>query len=277
MPRQARIERYDGRDVPHGAIAAIGHSQQTRARRGLSPHSHEVYEICLIHHGVVEWMVDGRTARVGAGSVFLTRPGQVHGSSRGAIEPCSLRWMQIDPGGSSDIARLLEQTGRISRSVWPGDERLAELHEAMMAECRRPQPDSEAMISSLLALFLVTLFRTERQSAATGPMHPAVTKVIGVVERDPEPRWTLDQLQAESGVSRTRLQQLFKRHTGLSPVAYAMRVRLQRAQQLLRQTDKPITRLAQELGFSSSQYFATAFSRQYGMTPTECRRGVGLM
>jgi AraC-like DNA-binding protein len=51
-----------------------------------------------------------------------------------------------------------------------------------------------------------------------------------------------------------------------------MRRRIYRAKYLLREPDRPITAIALDLGFSSSQYFATVFKKLVGLTPGEYRQ-----
>lgn len=276
MPETIQNERHLSPDVPHPAIPAMGHSQQSVARPGLGPHSHTVYEICLIQQGSVDWFVERKTCHVPPGSIFLTRPDEQHGSHKGVFEPCSLRWFQVDPNRAPAIAPLIRQADDLTRCTWPADARLEALHETMLEECRRPRADSERMFEALLSLTLNLIFRAEREHAGKGAMHPAVARAIARIEDQPTTRWSLHALAEASGVSRTRLQQLFERDIGISPVAYAMRLRLQRAQHLLRETDQPVTQIALELGFSSSQHFATTFRRQYGMSPTRYRRFRGL-
>jgi AraC-like DNA-binding protein len=47
---------------------------------------------------------------------------------------------------------------------------------------------------------------------------------------------------------------------------------LRRAAEQLAQTDAPVTAIAFDLGFSSTQHFATSFRKQYGLSPTQFRR-----
>ena len=76
-----------------------------------------------------------------------------------------------------------------------------------------------------------------------------------------------------AGLSLSRLKARFKKETGVSPANFIMLRRIEGAKELLDRTDKNITDVAFELGFSSSQYFATAFKRYTGMTPKEFRGG----
>ncbi len=73
------------------------------------------------------------------------------------------------------------------------------------------------------------------------------------------------------GYSRSRLFDLFREHTGLSPADFLSRHRVKMARKMLSQTSRKISDIAKACGFSSAQYFNSAFRRQTGLTPTEWR------
>ncbi len=267
MGQAASIERYHGADVPCPSMAGIGHSRQTSARRGLWSHAHTVYEVCLIARGSPVWFIDNRDYPLSPGLVFFTRPDQRHGNRHGMIEPCDLRWLQFKVDDSAAARRV----ANIRRATWLADPKLVEWHEAMLQECRVPRPDSASVLASWLEVFLHALVRCERNSAPTGQPHPAVTRARQMMKTDPARRWSIDQLDAAVNVGRTRLYDLFRQQVGMTPLAYARRLRLRCAQQMLRETDISVTAIAHELGFSSSQHLATAFGQHYGLTPTAYR------
>lgn len=81
---------------------------------------------------------------------------------------------------------------------------------------------------------------------------------------------TLSGLAAEQHISPFYLQRIFKRHEGISPAEYALRLRIEEAQKLLAgRTDMTVAEVARRTGFSSPAYFATAFLKATGHTPTE--------
>jgi AraC-like DNA-binding protein len=77
------------------------------------------------------------------------------------------------------------------------------------------------------------------------------------------------------GLSAKHLHELFSRELGVTPHRYQLAQRMRRAQALLAATDLPITTIAFELGFSTSQQFSRTFRRQIGATPREYRRRTG--
>lgn len=65
---------------------------------------------------------------------------------------------------------------------------------------------------------------------------------------------------------------LFKRDTGMTPLAYLKRLRLLHASRLLARYSWPLERISAESGFSSSTYFCLEFHRFFGMTPNTYRK-----
>ena len=74
------------------------------------------------------------------------------------------------------------------------------------------------------------------------------------------------------GLSVSRFKERFRDEVGVPPAEYLTRQKIEAAKSLLLAGDHSITDVAMDLGFSSSQYFATAFKRYTGRTPSEYRR-----
>lgn len=73
-------------------------------------------------------------------------------------------------------------------------------------------------------------------------------------------------------ISRSTLENRFKRLLGRTPKAEILRVQLERAKQLLRETGFPLRTVAERSGFGSVQYFIDAFGRKIGVTPGAYRK-----
>ncbi|MDD2706836.1 MAG: helix-turn-helix transcriptional regulator [Verrucomicrobiae bacterium] len=94
--------------------------------------------------------------------------------------------------------------------------------------------------------------------------HPAVVHAKHQLENRPSVQWTIHKLAKQCGLSPTHLSKQFLKNVGVSPHHYHLICRVKRAKELLRQTNSPITSIALELGFSSSQHFAEVFHRLTG-------------
>lgn len=85
-----------------------------------------------------------------------------------------------------------------------------------------------------------------------------------------EPMRTQD-VAARVGLSPRQLERLFDRYLGTSPKKYRMEIRLNRARELLRQTDMSVIEVALACGFASPSHFSKCFRARFGATPY--RRG----
>lgn len=85
---------------------------------------------------------------------------------------------------------------------------------------------------------------------------------------------TLDELAAEAQLSPFHFARMFKQSVGVPPRVYLTQLRMERACELLEQTDLPITEIALEVGYSSNQVLARVFTKHQHMSPSEYRRAV---
>lgn len=82
----------------------------------------------------------------------------------------------------------------------------------------------------------------------------------------------VDDILREIAVSRSWLERRFQEALGRSPAEELRRVRLERARQLLANTDLPVPQVATASGFASREYLAYAFKQATGLTPREFRQ-----
>lgn len=83
---------------------------------------------------------------------------------------------------------------------------------------------------------------------------------------------TLKRLCGWFGYSKTRLNQLFRESMGMSIYHCLMEIRMEKAKESLKKSEKSIYSIAQECGFSDQNYFARQFKKHTGCTPGEYRR-----
>jgi AraC-type DNA-binding domain-containing proteins len=73
-------------------------------------------------------------------------------------------------------------------------------------------------------------------------------------------------------MSEDYLTHCFRQELGTTPVEYLNRYRVLQARRLLVESDKSITNIALEVGFSSSSYFSRVFRKEVGLSPEAYRR-----
>ncbi|MFK0166371.1 GlxA family transcriptional regulator [Rhizobium sp. NPDC090279] len=101
---------------------------------------------------------------------------------------------------------------------------------------------------------------------------PRLKAVLITMESHIEDVVPMEELAASVGLSRRQLERLFMEEMKASPGAVYTRVRMERARQLVLQTQAPLIEIALEVGFDSASHFARLFRRLFGQSPTELRR-----
>lgn len=100
-----------------------------------------------------------------------------------------------------------------------------------------------------------------------GVRHPRLAAIVARMESNLEDPISPARLAAESGMSPRQLERLFARYLGRSPKRYYMDIRLERARNLLLQTDMSVMEIALACGFASAAHFSKCYRQNYEMTP----------
>ena len=85
-------------------------------------------------------------------------------------------------------------------------------------------------------------------------------------------QWTLEEMAALVGLGTTAFSEKVKNYTGFSPLNYLINIRITEAIKLLKRPDVHVTDIALDVGFYSSQHFATTFKKLTGYTPSDFRK-----
>ncbi|WP_349369729.1 GlxA family transcriptional regulator [Salinarimonas sp.] len=108
--------------------------------------------------------------------------------------------------------------------------------------------------------------------ARVGVAHPKLLTVIQKMEETVEEPLPCAELARSAGFSQRQLERLFVKYLGEPPTRYYMKVRLQRARQLLRQTSLPVLEIALSCGFVSASYFSKTYLEHFGRSPSAERK-----
>jgi len=110
---------------------------------------------------------------------------------------------------------------------------------------------------------------TQRLSVPTriGVRHPKLSQVIQMMESHIEEPISPSVLARDVGMSTRQLERLFRRYLSRSPKRYYMELRLQKARNLLMQTDMTVINVALACGFASPSHFSKCYRAHYDTTP----------
>jgi AraC-like DNA-binding protein len=271
----------DFRPLGFRDVLVLGRYDYAAVHRGLDEHCHhKMLEICYLERGQQTYFVGQERFDLTGGDVFLTFPGERHGTGRSPEGKGVLYWMLVrmpERGGRflvlpSAMGRQLADAlrGLPARHFRAGDLLGKTLRSIVAAYDRADDPLRKIAINNRVLRFLLEIVE------ASGKSRPRVTPTMEEVRKfvlqNIDCPLSVRQLARLASLSEPRFKARFKKELGISPADYVARQKIERARSLLQSDRATITEVAMQLGFSTAQYFATVFRRYTGQTPSQYRR-----
>jgi AraC-like DNA-binding protein len=253
----------------------------------VSWHSHKGFELLFLLNGATAYEFAGQEkAHLHGGHFLVVPPGLVHRGFHNMRSPCTICGLALKASrpsawkgttfSSSDLGRLRTALVNASQKAHPFNPALRWLVRRLMDETGNYPVNPHRMEAAiaLRALICAVLVEAMRQMLVP-PTEPKefVAAAIAYLQKHLAEPLRMDDLVRHLGFSRSRMFDMFKEQTGLTPNDYLLRLRVEQAQEQLSQTDVPVTDIALATGFSSGQYFSTVFARYTGVSPSDFRKG----
>jgi AraC-like DNA-binding protein len=249
-------------------------------------HSHKGYELLFLLEGATAYeFPDKKTAELHGGTFLVVPPNVIHRGLHDVRSPSTILGMVLntDRAGrwkgtsftSEDLERMrgaLEKGGRL---VHPFSASLRWLVRRLREETSHfaAHPESTESPAIIRALLCTVLAEAMRQMLRpTSQPETFVAAAVAYLRKNLNDTVRMADLVRHVGFSRARMFDLFKAQTGLTPNHYLQRLRIEKAQEELRRTNKSVTEIAHATGFSSAQYFSTVFIRYTGKSPSNYRK-----
>ena len=243
-------------------------------------HSYVTYEIHYAASGHGSVTVNGRTWPVKTNALYITGPSVIHQQSNDeqdpVIEYClTLDCEAVDPSRPSALALFAETTfwmGCDNGHVFP-------LIKALIEENRNPGIGTMEMSEAILRQIIITLTRLYLEDK---PLPKRSSRAMTSVKSDIKPmiddlfcyqcsNLTLSMLANMLNLSIRQTQRLLQASYGKTFSQKLMEARFASASHMLSNTSLSITEISERLGFSSIEYFSTAFRKFMGCTPRKYR------
>ena len=125
------------------------------------------------------------------------------------------------------------------------------------------------MMQTILALLSNELYKGNPHTGEKGK--DKVSEVISHIKMVPNLNITVSECADFCQMSKAHFSRFFKQITGMPPIQFVLKIRIDRAKELLDFTDKPIAEIAEASGFPDQNYFARTFKKITGMSPTQYR------
>lgn len=292
-----RRGHYPGSALPGESLPGVKMVGFWDAQRdqewGLPWHRNEGVEITFLETGRLRFGADRREYDLQAGDLTITRPWQLHRVGCPNVTASRLHWLIIDFGVRrpdqpwqwppwilltlADTEEITDSLRLCERPVWKAS---AEIRRCFRAISQAIEADHNGSSISRLTLRLNDLFVSLLDLFRSTPVQPdrSLTTTLRSVQlfledlrAHPEHlalEWSVEEMARSCGLGVSQFSHHVKCLVNTTPMQYLCQCRVHRAAELLKATPNvSITDTALELGFSSSQYFATVFKRHFGYSP----------
>jgi AraC-like DNA-binding protein len=263
----------------------------------LPKHRNGGLEVHYIAQGHLHWEIEGRQFLVPPKSVFFTFPWEKHGSSV-EFEPGHFFHFVVFRTRHPD-ERNPEKL-RLAGGFGLSHEEQAEIFSKLLSvrnRCFVASPDfawvmvrltkeltqtgtlARTNIIALSRAVLCELVKNARSTESRGHTNrasePRVLQFANELRTRCAEPWTLGSMAAACRLKRTQFEIVTRELTGDTPSRLLNRFRVRLSQLPLRNSQKTITEIAFNSGFSSSQYFSRIFKNLIGITPSQYRQRRG--
>jgi AraC-like DNA-binding protein len=241
----------------------------------------------MIRRGECWVTVGDRTERLGPGDLIFVAPGVDHvltshlpGQMAAEYAPRTLLLCGYCDFATDTLTPLLAVFPRVTivrdeeliRHPW-----LKSTFDQLSAEYLQQSPGAELVVDKLTEVVLIELIRInfgrqERNPFLAALNDKAISKALQLLHANFERAWTLEVLANAVAMSRAAFAKRFKSLVGQPMFQYLTALRMQKARELLRDTNLPVYEIAGRTGYESDLAFNKTFKKHSGMTPRQYRK-----
>ncbi|WP_230986708.1 AraC family transcriptional regulator [Cohnella fermenti] len=268
------------RDEPLSVLFA-GESQ-TRPEHKVGP---KVVDYYLLHHvisGRGVFVSGERRDELGAGQSFLIHPGRLVSYESDRDEPWRYRWLAFSGPLADELVRQAGLPPEAPVADTGASPAPSACFEAIFEAFRLKRGSASLFAAGQLHLLLAELKEAQAEERPA-PLRPEshgeelVRRVIGYLSTQYPEAVTIESMSESLGYNRAYLSRVFKRHTGLTPIAFLTRTRIDHGRRLLRERPElTVEQIASSVGYPDALYFSKQFRKRCGETPTEYRAAVSI-
>lgn len=256
-----------------------------------SGESHDFWEMVYVDKGQVEVRSNEETITLGQSEIIFHAPNEFHSIRALNSSPnffvisfvCTSPSMQYFEGYHRALNKTLKSflSSIISEAeatyVIPKNNPLLK----KLTKREHAAIGGEQLIKTYLEQLLIFLIRDVTKEGQIGVFPTKqtmeshlVTTIKEMIHERAETALRIGDVCSVIGYSKSYLSRVFKEQTGKTIASYALQVKIQRAKQLIRESELNFTQISDRLAFDNPQYFSRVFKRITKMTPTEFKQSL---
>lgn len=263
------------------------HPRVSSAETRVPWHWHEEVEFSLVRRGALQVTVAGRRQVLEEGDGMFLNTNVLHAMSAAdpdvetvwdshMLHPVLLGGHYKSVFDSKYLSPVLKNK-RCDLIVFrpDSDARRELLHLLAEAAAVQERPDSEFRTRNIFSdIWLLLMKEVERQDAPPPVSQERIQLMLAYIQQHFREKLTLEQIATAAAVSERECLRCFHSCIQTTPFSYLTDYRIQMAERLLRTTDRSVTEIALETGFSDGAYFSKLFRQARSVSPSQYRKNL---
>ena len=230
------------------------------------------FQIVYVTRGAGIFTCDGKTYQVKPGCVMLVLPGLKH-----MYRPLEeTGWQEYWVGFKGVyFSRLLEEDRLSAEHVFFEiglHDSIHSLFNQIFDEVRSQRPLYQLKTCALILSLVAEVLTRERRKEQPNYYEKIVAKAKYLMESNVYSAINLPGISDQLGISTSRLNEIFKTYTSMTPYQYYIHIKIHKAESLLEQEDIPVKEAAFRMGFEDQYYFSRLFKNKTGVSPSDWKK-----
>lgn len=216
----------------------------------------------------------GHRYAVKANQYFVIPPNVAHAYASDKADPWSIYWVHF----TGELAPFFYDTIGDPKTISPSnldriEDRIQIFYE-VIKNLEMGYSQDNLRYSNICLLHFLSSFKFVSQfwEIRKSEVSDVISSTISFMKRNLKKKHSLAQLSAESGLSASHYSLLFRKKTGRSPMYYLTNLRIQKACQLLDNSELRIGEIAMNVGYQDPFHFSRIFKQVMGVSPANYRK-----
>jgi len=242
-------------------------------------HRHTWHELYYLLEGERRYFIDGQIYTVHEGDVILISKSTLHHTTSLSNRQHTRFLISFsDEFIHKSMQSEVEKCFAVRHFTLTEEARrgFEDILDKIITEYAAKSPFSDALFQAYTTEFLVMLIQHLQADKGTRirtktPTEQLIESATGYIQDNLQSNLTLSYVSDMYHLSQSYFSRIFRIYTGFGYNEYLKHLRIQKAAQLLLNTNMPISEIAYQCGFSDSNYFSTVFKKDAGISPIKYR------
>lgn len=247
-------------------------------------HHHDFLEIKYILSGTGTYRIADETLQVKKGDVIICNPFVAHKKAISGSEPLVEFDIGVDTLHIQDLPPgcLISPEASPLVNLWKYSADFTRCCGELLLEHENDQPGRELLLKALVMKLLVLILKatytqdsTEEKSGVSFESSDRiniVNTIIDYLNENYMKSISLHKISRNMYLSPAYISKVFKEQTSESPINYLIKIRLARAEEMLKGDTQSIKEIAKSVGYNDVYHFSKLFKKYYNCSPSTFRR-----